>query len=948
MVSVARRSNNGSAGDTITLGMRDRQLGEHNRAERRPASHVDRLLAKLADAIFYHPWLFIAPQIFLAALSVWCAVSWLRFDANRNNLVDDQREDRRLYLEYMEEFEAQDEIIVVIESENPEKNRQFAERLGRRLEKEKELFRTVFYKGDLRTMGPKALLFLGLQDLQQLVVNLEKATPFLQRLSTLTNLESIVQLLLDGIKGSRDNDGQGEGFTEALPVITRIIEGAVEAVSRPGVPASPALSAVFNSGPEAEQGLYITLGTNRLYLVTARAISPDHNEEAVRRLRQLIEETKREVPGVNVGSTGEPVLEVEEMEQARRDMRYATLLALALCALLFSLAYGELVRPFKAVVGLVIGLCYTLGFTTLFVGHLNILTLTFLPILIGLAIDFGIHLLSRYEEEIRHHHGVQVALRNTLVRTGKGVLTGALTTSGAFLAMAFVRFRGIQEMGIICGAGLLLSLCAIGTFLPAALRIGSCRDKRGDVRGHPRKRVYLEGLWLNKAGWTVCIAAILTVAATTQIPKVHFNYNLLRLQSRGVPAVIFEQKLMEADDRSVLFCAIIVDSLEKAAELERQLRQLPTVAHVESVASHLLEDHSPKTRWIERVRNLSRSLPLPPDPEPINLDSFHELVRALDIYLGLAVDLVSNQEESELSLNWLRRLKESTRQLRLALAQANRSLVREKLEAYQKALFDDLRQLLSGLREQEPSPRLERRDLPEPFRYRFISRAGNKYLLMVSSKLDLWEKENQERFIADLRTVADQVTGTPVQLYNYTTELKRSYEHAAVYAAVAITVLVWLHFRNLALVGFALLPVGLGMIWLTGWMGFAGLEFNPANIMTLPLVIGVGVTNGIHILHRCREEGGPCVFSRSTGKAVLVSGLTTIFGFGSLMVAKHQGISSLGELMAIGTITCMVCGLVVLPAVLNWLQQSGIRLPRLWQTSRQLRSEDFQAPAVRS
>ena len=115
----------------------------------------------------------------------------------------------------------------------------------------------------------------------------------------------------------------------------------------------------------------------------------------------------------------------------------------------------------------------------------------------------------------------------------------------------------------------------------------------------------------------------------------------------------------------------------------------------------------------------------------------------------------------------------------------------------------------------------------------------------------------------------------------------------------------------------ALIPVGLGTLWLAGLMGWLDMPFNPANIMTLPLVIGIGVTNGIHILNRFAEERTPSILARSTGKAVLVSGLTAIAGFGSLILAKHRGIHSLGVIMAIGIATCMVAGLTFVPALLN-------------------------------
>ena len=156
-----------------------------------------------------------------------------------------------------------------------------------------------------------------------------------------------------------------------------------------------------------------------------------------------------------------------------------------------------------------------------------------------------------------------------------------------------------------------------------------------------------------------------------------------------------------------------------------------------------------------------------------------------------------------------------------------------------------------------------------------------------------------------------------MQLLEYTSLLKNSYITAAWYSLIAIALMVLLHFRSPVAMVLALIPVGIGTLWLVGLMGWRGWPFNPANIMTLPLVIGIGVTNGIHILTRYAEEGTPGILARSTGKAVLVSGLTAIAGFGSLILAKHRGIHSLGLIMSVGIAMCMIAALTFLPALLN-------------------------------
>jgi hypothetical protein len=264
-------------------------------------------------------------------------------------------------------------------------------------------------------------------------------------------------------------------------------------------------------------------------------------------------------------------------------------------------------------------------------------------------------------------------------------------------------------------------------------------------------------------------------------------------------------------------------------------------------------------------------------------------------------------------------------------------LIPQRLEKYQAALFDDIRQTFESIKNQDTSSRLKPEDLPPALRNHFIGRT-DQFKVEVYPKEDIWQHESQSNFIAQIRQAmapnGDKVTGTPVQLYEYTTLLKDSYQQAALYALAAIAIMVFLHFQSITCVILSLLPVAIGSIWTAGLMGLLGVPFNPANIMTLPLVIGIGVTNGIHILNRVAEEQNPSILAKSTGKAVLVSALTALTGFGSLTLAKHQGIKSLGMVMATGIAACMIAGLTFLPAVLNILARYG------WSVTKKRPSSD--------
>jgi hopanoid biosynthesis associated RND transporter like protein HpnN len=885
-----------------------------------------RLLRLLARSVYRYPRVFFLPQIVLLGLAVYYTITHLQFSTSRNDLVGSDKKYHQNYLKFKKEFPGQDDIVAVVESENPEKNRQFVERLGAKLQAETNLFGEVMFNNDLKMLGRKALLFLGEDDLSELQNTLKDFRPFVSQFAKATNLNSIFSLINQQFRTARqESNAENASLVRALPALRRIVDQADEALKRSGVPPSPGITALFDPNQESADKIYITSGKGQIYIVDAKAKTEDLNEDAVERLRQLVKETEIEVPGLNVGITGEPVLESDEMKQSQRDSTVATILSLIVCALIFIFSYNETARPIKATLALIVGLGYTIGYTTLSVGHLNILTITFFPILIGLAIDYGVHLITRFEEELRKGKSKEEAMEKAMVNTGLGIVTGCLTTAAAFFAMAFTNFKGIQEMGIITGGGMVICLIPMMTFLPVLLLRGGHEpavERHGDEAGAPELRARIERYWLERPVQVLVLTAIICALCATQFHKVFFDYNLLHMQSKGLPAVMFERKLIDSSAKSVLFAAVVATNAEEAVQLERRITNLTTVASVDTMGQFLTGDPQGKLAKVREIKKDVSAIQFQDvDMAPVNVPELSLTLYGLKGYLGLAIDTVEKEGEKDL-LQELILLRKSIDKLRFDMLNKDSSLVSSQLAAYQQALFEDLRETFSALANQDDSGPLHVEDLPAALRARFIGVTG-KQLLQVYPKSNVWERAEQEKFVKQLRTVDPDVTGTPVQLYEYTSLLKNSYIQASYYALGAIVLMVLIHFRSLSCVILTLLPVAIGVIWTAGAMGLMHIPFNPANIMTLPLVIGIGVTNGIHILNRFAEEVSPTFLSKSTGKAVLVSALTTIAGFGSLIPAKHQGIASLGIVMSAGIATCMIASLTFLPALLTLLIRRG-------------------------
>ncbi len=658
------------------------------------------------------------------------------------------------------------------------------------------------------------------------------------------------------------------------------------------------------------------------------------------------------------------------MLQSQRDSALASVVSLVLCSFIFIYAYRETGRPLKAVACLIIGLGYTMGFTTLVIGHLNILTITFAPILTGLAIDFAIHFITRYEEETRNRQPPSEAMVKAMVFTGQGIVTGALTTAGAFLAMGLTDFKGIQEMGIISGGGLVLCLIPMMTIAPVLLMGGTQNAIDHKLELAVEKRARIENFWLARPGLVIGVTIVLCSLAVTQFTKTQFDYNLLHMQSKDLSSVQFGKK-MAYSGQSVLYAAIVADSLPQAQHFEEVVSNLPSVSSVDgndkgdAMFDLFTRDQTRKMQMVRSIQGEISSLNFAPlDEKPVNLDALATTLYSTMGYLALAAgDVASNRPvQTQINTptqprgadrarclhkpprlaNQLLSLRQAISDFRVKMLSGDPAIP-ERLRSYQQALFGDIDGTFNIIKDQDTSGPLKPTDLPPSLRSRFLGVTG-KYRLMVFPKGDIWNHEVQREFITQLRTAlggdGDRVTGTPVQLLEYTTLLKNSYEQAALYALGAIALMVLIHFRSLMCVILSLVPVAIGSAWTMGLMGVAGIPFNPANIMTLPLVIGIGVTNGIHILNRVAEERDASILSKSTGKAVLVSGLTALAGFGSLTLGKHQGIQSLGLVMAMGIAACMIAGLTFLPALLNVLGRLG------WTVSEKRPSSSNAAPPL--
>ena len=856
----------------------------------------------------------------------------------RNNTLDLIRKDSPVfqkYLAYMEEFDVRDEIVVVLKSDRLKDSRDAANALAVKLKQEKGLDR-VYYRHDFSPMSDRLLLLADEERLIGIRRQMEELATLVKGNKQALNLNGIL-----GEASAKFNDPylrKSSNWQEFIPFIEEFVRNLKRLAKDLETPANAVEKKGLGELSEFEADLlkneYLSLGEDgRTILMLLRPTKEEQKSATpftgvIQRVRKVVQETQVEFPKVAIGVTGEPVLLDDELRQSESDMKIATLITLTLITIMFFFAYGEISRPLLALVALLASVVVTLGITSVTIGHLNIISQAFIVMLLGLGIDFGIQILGRYEEEMGRGKSSADSVEITLTTTGKALLTGGGTTAAAFYAMCFNDFTGLTELGWIAGSGVVMALVASLSILPALLL---WRDRNGAKISLGKLRLDRGAMWDRKLTshpyLVLAVAAGITLIAWKQCQKVSFDHNLLHLQNPKMESVRLTRELLNIGDGSLIYGVVMADSVEQADDLAIQLRALPTVSKVRTLGDLVPRDQKKRMEEVSRIARVSgeitlgsggeSSVDVPKAKKDLEflLESSQEGAKQAKQYLGLSGRARQAVATFEKLIPPLERAVAALDKLSLEEA-------KQRLARHQVKLVGSITQNLGWLKTQRGDRPLTVDDLPAELRQRYLSSHG-KVLLEVVPAVDVWERKPNEEFVAEMQKIAPGATGTPVMNLEYIDLLMKSYIQASFYAAGVILLLIFLLFRNLKDLVLTLLPLGLGVLWLFGALGLFHIQLDPANIVTMPMILGIGVAYGVYVMDRYREEGGVRIFASSTGKAVVLSALTTLFGFGSMLFGQYRGLVSLGMVMSLGVIFNLISALVVLPQILALQDKRG-------------------------
>jgi predicted RND superfamily exporter protein len=640
----------------------------------------------------------------------------------------------------------------------------------------------------------------------------------------------------------------------------------------------------------------------------------------VERIRAIRDQVLAEsgIEGVAIQLTGLPALSVDEHSVIVRGLWQSSLAAAIAILTLFLLIFRSVRQTIVALLPLLLGVVMTMATARVLFGELNLITSACVAILLGLGIDFAVHATARYNEALRRGDRPDDAVHHTLVFAGPAILTGAATTAVAFLTTTLTEFTAFSELGVLTALGLLYTLLATFLVLPPLLVWGTRKQMPVTPELPGMATVVTVSRKIPQV--TLAVAIVVAILGIVALPRISFNvryFDFLPSQTESAQAL----NLLEADGiMGPTFAFLSAESVEEARTMTAELRTLPTVAAVQS-ATDLMPPLSEEALGYLRA-SLASSRPPDfdiaanaPTSAAALLAPINEVIFAVGQMAGLRQLTGRPIEQVNDTLAALRTLRDDLQALpndgRAELAPVRRTTALILERAWTTATQVAER---GGWR---PT------DLPELFETRFASKDGKALAIFVYPSVNPWDREEAQLFRADIETVDANASGTAINLHEHSRMVLAGFRNAAMIAAVLIFLILLLDFRSLRDTLLALAPLACGWLWMLGVMGGARIPFDFANIVALPLVPGIGVAAGVHLMHRCRqsaaENGGVGRIEdllRGTGAAVFVAAVTTVFGFAGLMVADYGGMISLGMIMSLGIGSCLVGSLVVLPAIL--------------------------------
>ena len=868
----------------------------------------ERILETWVDGVRRFAWGVIISV--LVATYGLCSYTFenLSINTNTTDMLSEELPFRQRYIEYGDAFpQLRGLLTIVVEAETADRADVAALQLADRLRREKNRVDQVYDFAGEPFFRINGLLYQDVEELEELADRLSQAQGLLGSLASdisIRGLSEVLRLAVEDLQGGNAPIGDlSIVFTQISKVIEAHADGKKSELSW------RSLILGEDAKPSARR---------RFLQVRVKAdwtsLSPA--APAMQAIRAIArEEGLTPDNGVRVRLTGGLALSTEELSSVFEGAKYASLLSLTLVSICLLIGLRSLALVFATVVTLLCGLIWTAGFATAAVGHLNLLSVAFAVLFIGLSVDFGIHLALRFAEEFRNDVDKSKALKIAARSVGGAMALSAISAAIGFYAFLPTAYLGLAELGLISGTSMFIALFMSMTLFPAILQVLPVQRRPSNSVSLVQK--ITEVIYRNARPISIILIGI-AITSVACIPSVRFDFDPLNLHDPNTESLQTTLDLIRDSETSPKKVSIIREDIKSAAALAEKLNKLPEVSNARSIKNFLPDDQDEK---ISVIRDLEFvMLPVFMSNSIENAISDHSERTAL-------VQLAGELEKLAVTKN-----------ISPEIVKAS-VLLSESIKKFFSLRDDalDLRDLRVGLLGLFPiqidqlrmafkAQHFTLSDIPQDLRDRYLSAIG-KARVEVTPAFNVETNSALLKFIQAVQSVAPEATGSPVVILEASRAVVDAIMQAAITAAVLIVVLLAMVLRNLRDTLLVFYPLILAALFTVAVAVLFDLAFNFANVIVLPLLMGLGVASGIHMVIRARGNSGSfSLLQTSTPRAVTFSALTTILSFGSLALSAHRGTASMGILLTIAIGFTLFCTLVALPAMMAWLnsrQQSA-------------------------
>lgn len=902
-----------------------------------------RFLTNLADFISSKPW-WSGLIILVFSIILGGMAGQLTFTTSFTNLMPEDDPMVKEFNVVMEEYAGAASMLVVAEGDENDLIR-FAENVAPKISVLTDYVKKVDYRLPRELLENHALMLMKSSDLKnnQSLFEDPNLTGFLTNLNDSFEKEYIQSN--EKITGQEQEQGVIR-FIDGVQTFVETIENHLD--NKTTTAGSEASDAVL-FGDE----YYRSWDREMLIMLVVPTFSfldVEKDVDATNIIEDIVHTAAEEI-GIRAGLTGSIPLARDEMVSIENDSFTITTLALLGVMILFFAAFRMFVSPILAIVTLIFGVIWGMGVAWPIVKQLNLMTSMMSVVLIGLGIDFSIHIISVYTEMRRKGEDVSSSLRYTLQKSGLGIITGGFTTAAAFLTMIISRTDGLKEFGVVLGGGIIMTMIAAITVLPTLLVIRERILARLRKTGKPKPSKDISYTFLGSIAGTINqnrkISLALVVTAIIILgyhgSTITMDYNYLNMEPEGLESIELQDKMIEKLNISSDYAYITASTIDEAYQFTEAAKDMSTSGMVQSIVDFLPPESEQKTRKkiVTEIRDRMKTADISTAFSEQDMKGFTEEVVRLEMNLIEIQDLALIGMQDKVYMK--------TGLLIGYLPEDEDMAIRDLQEKIDHYIGDPqaglLTKFIEKIRNKTPELTDKMADfhlqfanafkpavvkmanpetitletLPENIKNQYVGKSGGSYLVTVYPKGNVWDFNFLDRFTKELADVSPSSTGLPPVFKRLMDLIGEDGTKATVLALIVIMVLLLIDFRSVRKMVLAVVPLVVGVLWMLGVMEISGLQLTLMNIMAIPMIIGIGIDDGVHVIHRYQIEGKSAhmeVFS-STGRAILLTSLTTMLCFGSLWFAVYRGLGSMGIALFIGVGTCFFATIFVIPAIIG-------------------------------